>query len=314
MKFSAAIASALVLGVAQPAVAELHAGHRAAHQHYGKRHSHAVDVSLQERQPAPQENHVHRHRHDKRLPRTVESLPALFTRNSDTPAAAPVVQRKAPRSLPDEALVAAGIPLDIAKRAVCELPDHPDIVAVPGASNGGWAMAPDVSCTAGSWCPIACVSGKVMAQWKPDTTYVYPESMDGGLYCGSDGTPSKGFDDQPYCVDGTGTISAVNKCGDVVSFCQTVLPGDEGMYIPTDVTGTATLAVPGPSYWDSTAAQYVFSSPFSFFILAMFTNYPATTSTPPARAAPMAASGARLTSPLATGPPTSPAPTPTATA
>ncbi len=65
----------------------------------------------------------------------------------------------------------------VAKRAVCSLPSHPDLVAVPGAQNGGWAMAPDRQCTAGTWCPIACVSGKVMAQWKPGTSYTYPDSM-----------------------------------------------------------------------------------------------------------------------------------------
>lgn len=266
MKFStvpAAIASALVLGAAQPALAELH-GHRVAHQHYGKRnaHSHGEAALLKERQPGTSQ--LEAEQSEKRQPRTIESLPALFARDS-TP-------RVAPRSHAEDT------PKELSKRAVCKLPNDPDLVAVPGASNGGWAIAPDVQCTAGSWCPIACVSGKVMAQWKPGSTYVYPESMDGGLYCGDDGTAQKSYPDQPYCVEGTGTISAVNNCGSVVSFCQTVLPGDEGMYIPTDVTGTSTLAVPGPSYWDGTAAQYVL---FLFFYLVMFilssNNPPATT-------------------------------------
>lgn len=46
-----------------------------------------------------------------------------------------------------------------------------------------------------------------------------------------------------------------NKCGSEVAFCQTVLPGNEAMLIPTLVQELATLAVPGPSYWCETAAQ-----------------------------------------------------------
>ncbi len=56
-------------------------------------------------------------------------------------------------------------------------------------------------------------------------------------------------------MDGTGAVKAVNKAGSIVSFCQTVLPGNEAMIIPTDVTDTVTLAVPGPDYWAGTAAQ-----------------------------------------------------------
>lgn len=48
-----------------------------------------------------------------------------------------------------------------------------------------------------------------------------------------------------------------NDAGGVVSFCQTVLPGNEAMLIPTRVEDRADLAVPGPAYWASTAAQYV---------------------------------------------------------
>ena len=50
-------------------------------------------------------------------------------------------------------------------------------------------------------------------------------------------------------------MNAVNKAGDVVSFCQTVLPGNEAMLIPTSVEAFETLTVPGPNYWCSTAAQ-----------------------------------------------------------
>jgi hypothetical protein len=50
-------------------------------------------------------------------------------------------------------------------------------------------------------------------------------------------------------------VEAVNRCGDVVSICQTVLPGNEAMLIPTLVESVATLAVPDTSYWCGTAAQ-----------------------------------------------------------
>ena len=69
----------------------------------------------------------------------------------------------------------------VEKRAACALPNDPDIVYVPGAMNGGWAIAPDRACLADMYCPIACVSGKVMNQWKPDTGYHYPESMVGNV-------------------------------------------------------------------------------------------------------------------------------------
>ncbi|EFX04515.1 sun domain containing protein [Grosmannia clavigera kw1407] len=229
----AVLGSALILGTAQSAVAEIQVGHRVAHQHYGKRSSHNHGTGHGEGLELRQSEAQHRQRQE------IESFPA------HSPAAAVADDESSP----------------VKKRAVCTLPTDADLVSVPGASNGGWAIAPDKQCTAGSWCPIACVSGKVMAQWKPHTSYTYPESMDGGLYCDEDGTPKKSFESDPYCVDGTGTVSAVNKCGEVISFCQTVLPGDEGMYIPTDVSGTTVLAVPGPSYWASTAAHYYINPP-----------------------------------------------------
>ncbi|KAL0472415.1 hypothetical protein QR685DRAFT_235049 [Neurospora intermedia] len=146
------------------------------------------------------------------------------------------------------------------RKTQCSLPDHPDLVYVPGGMNNGFAMSPDEPCEDGKWCPYACVPGKVMAQWEPNSTYVYPQSMNGGLYCNK-GTPEKAFDDQPYCVDGTGAVQVVNKAGKVVSFCQTVLPGNEAMIIPTDIQGQSKIAVPGPSYWDSTAAHYYINAP-----------------------------------------------------
>ena len=77
----------------------------------------------------------------------------------------------------------------ISKRATCTLPDHPDLVKVPGASNNGFAMSPDQSCLDGSYCPFACVPGKVMNQWKPDSKYTYPESMVSRYWYGSSDSP-----------------------------------------------------------------------------------------------------------------------------
>ena len=67
-------------------------------------------------------------------------------------------------------------------------------------------------------------------------------------------------------MSGTGNVGAVNKANDVVSFCQTVLPGNEAMLIPTSVAQFETLTVPGPNYWCSTAAQYVKSAPFIWWL------------------------------------------------
>lgn len=41
------------------------------------------------------------------------------------------------------------------KRGTCQFPSNAGLVYVPGASNGGWAMSPDQSCTPGTYCPYA---------------------------------------------------------------------------------------------------------------------------------------------------------------
>lgn len=144
----------------------------------------------------------------------------------------------------------------------CAFPESAGLVAItPGSSNAGWAMSPDQECTAGSYCPYACPPGQLMNQWKVGTTYTYPESMDGGLYCDESGSMTKPFPQKDYCVDGVGTVSAVNKCGKVVAVCQTVLPGNEAMLIPTSVERSAVIAVPGTSYWDATAAHFYVNPP-----------------------------------------------------
>lgn len=56
-------------------------------------------------------------------------------------------------------------------------------------------------------------------------------------------------------------MKAHNKAGKAVSFCQTVLPGNEAMLIPTLVDELEDLAVPGMSYWCSTAAHYYINAP-----------------------------------------------------
>ncbi|KAL7938158.1 hypothetical protein V8C35DRAFT_142918 [Trichoderma chlorosporum] len=153
----------------------------------------------------------------------------------------------------------------IVKRGTCPFPtDDPNLVAItPDAENAGWAMSPDQPCQPGHYCPIACKPGMVMAQWDPTSSYNYPQSMNGGLWCDNSGTVHKPFPNKPYCVEGTGSVVAVNDCGEPMSWCQTVLPGNEAMLIPTLVTSSATLAVPDTSYWCSTAAHYYINPPGS---------------------------------------------------
>jgi Beta-glucosidase (SUN family) len=72
-----------------------------------------------------------------------------------------------------------GIEDGLQKRGSCQFPSDAGLVAVtPGSSNAGWAMSPDQCCTPGTYCPYACPSGQVMAQWDPSaTSYTYPQSM-----------------------------------------------------------------------------------------------------------------------------------------
>lgn len=155
----------------------------------------------------------------------------------------------------------------LAKRGsnTCSFPTNEGLVAVtPKSQNGGWAMSPDQQCTPGNYCPYACPPGKVMAQWDPSaTSYTYPQSQNGGLYCNKDGTVSKPFPNSDYCVDGEGSVSVNNKAKQEVAFCQTVLPGNEAMLIPTgiDAGSTEVIAVPGPNYWAGTAAHFYVNAP-----------------------------------------------------
>lgn len=156
----------------------------------------------------------------------------------------------------------------------CQFPTNAGLVAVtPGSQNAGWAMSPNQPCTPGMYCPYACPPGQVMNQWDPQaTSYTYPASMvcpsglpvipranriqNGGLYCDRSGTISKPFPDQPYCVTQSTNIGAINKAGQVISFCQTVLPGNEAMLIPTSIEQEIVqLAIPNTTYWCGTAAQ-----------------------------------------------------------
>ncbi|KAE8391067.1 hypothetical protein BDV23DRAFT_154016 [Aspergillus alliaceus] len=155
-----------------------------------------------------------------------------------------------------------GVPLE-KRGGSCEFPKDAGLVAVtPNMKNAGWAMSPDQPCKPGNYCPYACPPGQVSMQWDPKaTSYSYPMSMNGGLYCDEDGKIQKPFPDMPYCQDGTGAVGARNKCKEQVSFCQTVLPGNEAMLIPTLVEDLATLAVPDPSYWCETAAHFYINPP-----------------------------------------------------
>ncbi|KAL8748681.1 MAG: hypothetical protein Q9199_008107 [Rusavskia elegans] len=144
----------------------------------------------------------------------------------------------------------------------CQFPEDAGLVPVAGSSNGGWAMSPDECCEPGGYCPYACPPGQISMQWDPDaTSYTYPQSMHGGLFCDKNGNIQKPFPDKPYCVDGTGNVGCHNKAPGNIAICQTVLPGNEAMLIPTDVQDTATLAIPGPEYWAGTAAHFYVNPP-----------------------------------------------------
>ncbi|KAI4603255.1 hypothetical protein KJ359_006048 [Pestalotiopsis sp. 9143b] len=187
----------------------------------------------------------HRHHHFGRRHNT----PEVSDRNSTSDLAAEIIEQK-------------NIELKARGLDTCSFPSSDGLIAItPGSDNAGWAMSPDQPCTCGSYCPYACPPGKVSAQWKDGSTYATTDRMAGGLYCGLDGKAVKPFDSKPYCVDGTGTVQAVNKVGKVVSFCQTVLPGNEDILIPNDVSDTLTLAVPDTSYWQSTASHFYINPP-----------------------------------------------------
>ena len=65
--------------------------------------------------------------------------------------------------------------------ATCAFPTGAGLVPItPNMPNGGWAMSPDQQCLPGNFCPFACPSGQVMAQWNPAaTSYIYPLSLVG---------------------------------------------------------------------------------------------------------------------------------------
>ena len=147
----------------------------------------------------------------------------------------------------------------------CSFPNDNGMVAVFNtkvANSEGWAQ--DGPCKAGSYCQYACQPGYLAGQWNPDvTTYSYPGSQDGGLFCDSNGNLNKPISNQDYCYKGKGTAKAVNQASADVAFCQTVLPGNEAMLIPTNVNGGSSndLAVPGTDYWAKTASHFYINAP-----------------------------------------------------
>ncbi|SCV05059.1 LANO_0G17568g1_1 [Lachancea nothofagi CBS 11611] len=147
----------------------------------------------------------------------------------------------------------------------CAFPNNDGMVSVQSdGQNGGWAMSWDQPCSYGSWCPYACNPGQLSGQWDPQaTSYTYPQSQYGGLYCDESGNLQKPISQNDYCYDGKGTVSAKNSAGSGVAFCQTVLPGNEEMLIPTlvDSGSEETLAVPGTDYWAKTASHFYINPP-----------------------------------------------------
>jgi hypothetical protein len=147
----------------------------------------------------------------------------------------------------------------------CAFPNSDGMVAVFNtkvANSEGWAQ--DGPCMANSYCQYACQPGYLMGQWNPAvTSYTYPGSQQGGLFCDSNGQLSKPISSNDYCYKGKGTAKVVNEANSNVAFCQTVLPGNEAMLIPTDVSPGSSndLAVPGTDYWASTASHFYINPP-----------------------------------------------------
>jgi hypothetical protein len=51
----------------------------------------------------------------------------------------------------------AAVVLGAAGKGVCEFPKDAGLVEVtPDQKNAGWAMAPDMACEPGMYCPYAC--------------------------------------------------------------------------------------------------------------------------------------------------------------
>ncbi|KAI9696123.1 MAG: hypothetical protein M1836_005954 [Candelina mexicana] len=157
---------------------------------------------------------------------------------------------------------------EIEKRAgTCQFPKDAGLVPVnPSGMNAGWAIAPDIACTPGHYCTYACPPGQLSMQWDPSAnSYFAPGDgrQRGGLKCDDNGNIQKPFPDRPYCQDGAGGVSVTNKAGSAVNFCQTVLPGNESMLIPTNVQSTANLAVTTANWWNNgaTHAEYFINGP-----------------------------------------------------
>ncbi|GMG22065.1 unnamed protein product [Ambrosiozyma monospora] len=145
-------------------------------------------------------------------------------------------------------------PSNYKSMGIVKLPDNP-------TQTEGWAK--DWTCKDGEYCPYACPPGQLMGQWNPDVkTYSYPGSQDGGLYC-NNGELEKHVKGNDYCYEGKGTASVQNNASKDVAFCQTVLPGNEAMLIPTEVEqgGSQKLAVPGTEYWAGTASHFYINPP-----------------------------------------------------
>jgi hypothetical protein len=54
----------------------------------------------------------------------------------------------------------------------CAFPTNAGLVAVtPDKANGGWAMAPDMPCKPGMYCPYACPSGKYFCARYSSTSF-----------------------------------------------------------------------------------------------------------------------------------------------
>lgn len=108
----------------------------------------------------------------------------------------------------------------------------------------------------------ACPTGYDQAQW-PTAQGSAGQSI-GGLWCGTDNKLYKTHDtNTKLCQAGAGNVNIVSELSKSIYICKTWYPGNEGMYLPTEVAAGSTVSLYNPYQSESfewegstTSAQY----------------------------------------------------------
>lgn len=115
---------------------------------------------------------------------------------------------------------------------------------------------------AGYFVGYACPTGYDQAQW-PAAQGSSGQSI-GGLWCGSDNKLYKTHTtNTKLCQAGAGNVNIVSELSKSIYICKTWYPGNEGMYLPTEVAAGSTVSLYNPYQsssfeWEgaTTSAQY----------------------------------------------------------